>query len=209
LTAAGLLTLGVLGLAVFVGDRLSGARTADLPTDLANEDLRAFLHRVAARGKPPPWLVTTHPAVPLEGIRLAYPAARLPGYGRVVPDPLAEDGEGRVADRPGADIIFGPYERLPQGHYRIAFRMRLSRALTGPVATVGITAARGRVPLLVQEVAADALTGGAYREVAVELALLTVTADLEWRVRAIEPGAVMVDRVTVTPLDLRLDGQPG
>ena len=209
MTAAGLLTLGVLGLAVFVGDGLSGARTADLPTDLSNADLRAFLHRVAARGKPPPWPVTAHPAVPPDGVRLVYRAARLPGYGRLAPDPLAEDGEGRVADRSGADIIFGPYERLPQGHYRIAFRMRLARALTGPVVTVGITAARGRAPLLVREVAADALTGGAYREGAVELALSTVTADLEWRVRAIEPGAVMVDRVTVTPLDLRLDGQPG
>ena len=116
--------------------------------------------------------MTARPAVPAEGIRLVYPAARLPGHGRLMPDHLAEDGEGRVAERPGADIIFGPYERLPQGRYRIAFRMRLARALTGPVATVGITAARGRAPLLVQEVAAEALTTGAYREVTVELALL-------------------------------------
>ena len=208
LTGAGLVTLAVLGLAVAGGDRLSGVSGPTVSREVANAELRALLDAVAARGEPP-WRVTARPPQAPEAVRLVYPARRLPGRGRMVPDPLADDGQARLAEEAGVDVVFGPYERLPRGRYQVDFRLRAAHALSGPIATVGVTAARGKVSLGARDVKGETLATDAYREVGVEIVLPAATGDLEWRVRGVEPDAVLVDGVVVRPLDLRLvDGDP-
>jgi len=146
------------------------------------------------------------PAQAADAIQLVYPAGRLSGYGWVVPDPLATAGEARLGERAGADLLFGPYETLPRGGYRVAFRARLARPLadSSPAGAVAVTASRGRVLLAARDIRADELATGEYRDVVLEVRLPATTPDLEWRLRPTVPETVLADRVVVVPLNLRV-----
>jgi hypothetical protein len=206
LTGAGLVTLVVAGLAVMAGARWSGS-PAPLSVELSNAELHRLIHRTAARGAGP-WTVTARPVVPPDAVRLVYPVSRLYGHGRMVPDALTVVGEARIAQRAGTDVVFGPHETLPPGAYLVRFRIRLARAIEGAIATIGVTSARGRVRLAVDEVRAEALAIDAYRDVTLEFRIAATTPDLEWRMRSAVEDAVLVEGVTVTPLDLRLAAWP-
>jgi len=202
LTVAGCLSLLVVAGVVLAGDLLSGARRPYLPQEEANRELRAFLLRLDAGPPGPGRLSLRAPGpIPSQPLRLVYEAERLPGEApQRVEDPLALNGLAREGGRAGGYLVFGPYETLPRGSYRVEFRLRPGPALPrGAVGTLEVTAAKGQERLAAREVRPDDLSPDGYREIGLSFELPIRTENLEWRVRLEHPGTLRVDRIAIIP----------
>jgi uncharacterized membrane protein len=125
-----------------------------------------------------------------------------------VVDGTASEGRARRAasETPHPDaqnaLTFGPYDTLFTGKYRAEFFLKYEgTAGGGPAATVDIfsNAAGGALAgqdVLPEEIAAS----GGYTPVPVDVEIGQPWADLEYRVLFHGPGALSVDRVTLSPV---------
>lgn len=127
-----------------------------------------------------------------------------PGIGRVSDDPDATGGKARdaVVDKDGGSgfLFFGPYDQLEPGNYVAFFRAKmLEEPGDEAVATVDVTANKGRAILGTRSVSASDLTTGKYVQIPVSFRFSGT--DLECRLSWSGTTSLRADKVTVYRFD--------
>ncbi len=131
----------------------------------------------------------------------------------VAADAQASNGRARIATptalRPDGKtaLAFGPYTDLPPGRYRVEYVLKSDRAgQDARVATVDVfTHHDGGLPRATRDImGADFAAADTYQRFALEFETDRPLADLEFRVLYAGVGALGLDAIIVTPLELWL-----
>lgn len=125
-----------------------------------------------------------------------------------VRDPGASDGRARVVSpddpRPAGWVVFGPFIRLPQGRYRVTFRLRARRAgaARDEIGYVDVFRQPG-VTLARRELEPSMFPTGGWRDVTLDFAVDDPggASGLEFRVRTERNWELGADVITLRPTE--------
>ena len=125
-----------------------------------------------------------------------------------VRDASASDGRARVVPsddpRPSGWVVFGPFIHLPQGHYRVTFRLRAERAgaVRDEIGFVDIFRQPG-VTLAHRDLTPSMFPTGAWRDVALDFSIDETggASGLEFRVRTERNWALGADVISLSPTE--------
>jgi uncharacterized membrane protein len=125
-----------------------------------------------------------------------------------VRDASASDGRARVVSsddpRPSGWVVFGPFIHLPQGHYRVTFRLRAERAgaVRDEIGFVDIFRQPG-VTIAHRDLTPSMFPTGAWRDVALDFSIDEPggAGGLEFRVRTERNWTLGADVISLSPTE--------
>jgi len=122
----------------------------------------------------------------------------------IVDDPDAHGGTARHASldkHPVCHLVYGPYDTLPAGKYRVCYRLKTSDCLTTEVITkIDIAAQCGNIILNQKEIKGNEFSSGdLYQTFYLNFVLNRETPDIEYRVFFTNKADLCVDSITVKP----------